>query len=383
VTDWFSQLDPDHGESGQPGRPSWDHEVKKARTAKTRRRILAVGITLVAAVGVAAVTVMVVLPFMESLRSDGQSISDYPGPGGESVQVVVNPGDGGAAIAETLKQADVVATAKAFVDAYNANPKAQSIQPGTYSLASQMRAADAVASLVDGGSRLVVKFTIPEGWRASQIYKEIAKQTGLSVDDLRAAAKDGAAIDLPEQAEGQIEGWLFPATYEFDPDPTPVEILTRMIDRMEAELKRLGAEPEEWRDAVILASMVEKEAKLEDDRPKVARVFLNRIKQGMNLQSDATVSYGVKDFSSVYTSDADRADDNKWNTYLHPGLPGGAICSPGEASLTAALNPQPGKWLFFVVVNLETGETKYAKTVEGHARNVERLHQWEAENGDE
>jgi UPF0755 protein len=348
---------------------------------KRRRRIVTAGLSLLMLIGLGAATVFVVLPFIESLRPVPEEvIADYPGPGWGSVNVVVRPGDGGAAIGETLADADVVATSEVFTDAYSANPHAMGIQPGTYALPQQMHASDAVAALLDPANRVVVRFTIPEGFRAQQVYERISEATGLSVASLAAAAQNGSDIGLPEEAEGDVEGWLFPATYELDPDPTPVQALSPMVAKMIDVLETAGAPPEEWRDTIILASMVEKEAKLDSDRPKVARVFLNRLDQDMLLQSDATVAYGADDYSSVFTSDEDRADDNAYNTYVTPGLPAGPICNPGEAAIAAALSPEKGDWMYFVTVNLDTGETAYAEDAYGHEQNVQKLRDWMEEN---
>jgi UPF0755 protein len=323
------------------------------------------------------VTVLVVLPFIDEMRGDQvETLSDYEGPGSGSVEVVVQPGDGGAAIGQTLADADVVATADAFIEAYSLNSLAQGIQPGTYALAQQMRASDAVAALLDPANRRVVKFTIPEGFRAAQVYERIAEATGLTADALAAAAQNTEEIGLPPEAKGDVEGWLFPATYELDPNPTPVQALAPMVAKTIDVLEGFGAEPKVWRKTLVLASMVEKEAKLDEDRPKVARVFLNRVKQDMLLQSDATVSYGVGNFASVFTTPEERENDNPYNTYLHEGLPGGAICNPGEAAIAAALSPAKGDWLYFVVVDLESGETAYAEDAAGHEQNVALMQEW-------
>jgi UPF0755 protein len=377
VTEWFTGETPRPAPSGRQA----ERERQRAAATKRRRRIVTAGVTLTALAGVAAATVLVVLPFIDDLRGDPtEVVSDYPGPGIGSTEVVVYSGDGGAAIAETLVDAGVVATASAFIDAYSLNPDAQSIQPGTYKLPKEMRAADALAALLNADNRQVVKYTIPEGFRVDQVYARIAEATGLTVDALAAAASDTEAIGLPAEAEGDVEGWLFPATYEVDPEATPVQVLAPMVAKTVEVLETLGAEPASWRQTLILASMIEKEAKLDEDRPKVARVFLNRIKEGILLQSDATVSYGVGNFSSVFTTDEERAADNPYNTYLNPGLPGGAICNPGEASITAALGPAEGDWLYFVVINLESGETAYAEDAAGHEANVLEMQQWIAEH---
>jgi len=354
--------------------------VRRAKAARRRRRALTAGITIITALAVGWVAVFVALPFFQDLSQGTKPLEDYPGPGGSAVQIVIRDGQGGTDIAQTLAEADVVATAKSFVEAYRANPKSVGIQPGTYTLHEQMRAADAVGALLDVANRLVTKVTIPEGWRASQIYERLAEKTGVPVEELAAAVEDPDAIGLPPEADGEVEGWLFPATYEFDPNPTAADCLKPMIDKTVQVLEDSGVDRAKWNRTLILASLIEKEAKLDDDRPKVSRVFRNRLKADMKLESDATVSYGVERFDTASTTDDERADDNPWNTYVNLGLPVTAICNPGEASILAALSPAKGKWLYFVVVNEESGETEFNETYEGHLKSVAKWQQWRAEH---
>jgi UPF0755 protein len=372
---WFTQS------PEQPTTRLQERDLARRRADRRRRWAVTTGISLLALLGVGAATALVVMPFLEGLRAeDVTTVQDFEGPGQGSVEVVVEVGDGGSAIAETLAKAGVVATEEAFIDAYSANPNAQLIRPGTYALAEEMRASEAVAALLDPTRRQVVKFTIPEGFRAEQVFERIAETTGLSVESLRATARDGETLGLPPEADGDVEGWLFPATYEVDPEPTPMQTLAPMVAKTIEVLEGLSVPREQWHDVIVLASMVEKEAKLDEDRPKVARVFTNRLDIDMNLESDATVAYGANNFSTVFTTDEERADDNPYNTYVHPGLPAGAICNPGEAAIAAALSPFTGDWLYFVVIDLDSGETAYAEDAAGHAANVQRMRDWMSEN---
>ena len=124
---------------------------------------------------------------------------------------------------------------------------------------------------------------------------------------------------------------------------------------------------------------MEKEVRFADDFYKAARVFQNRLDINMALQSDATVSYGVGG-NTFTTSKADRSDKNLYNTYLYPGLPIGPISSPGSRAIDAVMNPAPGKWLYFVSVNLETGETVFTETYEQHLKAVAQWLKWMKEN---
>jgi UPF0755 protein len=226
----------------------------------------------------------------------------------------------------------------------------------------------------------VLKRVVPEGFRAAQIYARAAELTGLPVADFEAAATQTDELGLPKAAGGAIEGWLYPATYEYAPGTGAIDILKPMVAKTVEVLEEIGVEEKDWQDTLILASMIEKESKLDEDRQKVSQVFHTRLKDGMKLQSDATVAYGVQEFDSVYSSNEALKDDNEWNTYVHKGLPGTPICSPGEPSIEAAINPAPTDYLYFVVVNLDTGETVFSETAEEHAVAVEQLAQWERDN---
>jgi UPF0755 protein len=142
-------------------------------------------------------------------------------------------------------------------------------------------------------------------------------------------------------------------------------------------LDEAGVAPENRWNTVVLASIVQREAGLKDDYPKVARVFLNRLAQGWDLQSDATVAYGTGHTDRVETTDAEREDaSNPYNTYVHPGLPVGPISNPGDLAINAVQHPADGTWMYFVTWNLETGETIFSTTQAEHDAAVEKWQQW-------
>jgi UPF0755 protein len=152
-----------------------------------------------------------------------------------------------------------------------------------------------------------------------------------------------------------------------------------MVDRAEAELEQYDIALKDSFDVVNLAALIQSEAKLEEDFFKVARVFQNRLDVGMLLQSDATVNYGTNG-KTVTTTDAQRADKSPYNTYVYTGLPAGPISNPGELAIEAALRPADGDWLFFVTVNLKTGETKFSVTLTEHERAAQEFYAWLREN---
>lgn len=345
--------------------------------SKRRVRTAVVLVVCLAVFGVAAwFGYGFVRPVVDSLLEP----DDYEGSGSGTVQVVVNSGDSGRAIARTLADADVVKTTDAFLAAARAEPAAASVQPGTYAMRSQMSGEAALALLLDPLSKVSLRVAIPEGFRAEQVYARIAEAAGVPVEEVEAAAADAAALGLPESAGGDPEGYLFPATYAFDPEADPGEMLAAMVVRARQALAQVGVPAGQERYVVTLASLVEAEARLPEDFGKVARVLRNRLDDGMRLQLDSTVNY-VTGKTGITTSSADRATDSPYNTYRADGLPPGPISSPGEQALAAALDPPPGPWLFFVTVNPDTGETRFAETLPEHEANVEVFRAWLRENG--
>jgi UPF0755 protein len=128
--------------------------------------------------------------------------------------------------------------------------------------------------------------------------------------------------------------------------------------------------------ALVVASIIEREVRRDEDRPKVARVIYNRLAEGMRLEMDSTIHYLVNESGKVFTSAEQRKIDSPYNTYLKKGLPPGPISSPGRKSMEAAVNPAEGDWLFFVAVNLDTGETEFNSTLEGHNASRRKLNEW-------
>lgn len=312
----------------------------------------------------------------------GSETADFAGPGGDAVTVQIEQGDSVSAIGATLHSAGVVASVEAFVDAAAEEPRSTAIQPGTYGLQLELPAADAVALLVDPANRQIVTATLPEGLRLGESLQRLSDGTGIPLADFEAAVAAPAGLGLPAYAGSTVEGFVFPATYEFEPGLTAAEVLTTTIERyiqaatavdLEARAAAAGIEP---LDAVVIASILEAEAARAEDLPQVSRVIYNRLAANMPLQMDSTVHYAVGNRGSVFTTDEERATDSPYNTYRYPDLPPGPIGSPGEAALEAALSPAAGDALYFATVNLETGETRFAATDTEHAANVALLREY-------
>ncbi len=357
---------------------SRDRRAAKKRAQRRRRRSLIVVLALVLVGGAGyylATNASNLLGFENPF-----SASDYEGQGVDPVDVTIEPQSSGTAMGEALLEAGVVKSVNAFVKAFEANPDAGKIQPGNYTLLTEMKASDAINLLLSKDAKNELKLTIPEGRTVTQILDTAVSVTGKPREEFEAAMADPAAVGLPAEAGGNYEGWLFPATYLLQPDDTAATIITNMILQTTSNLDSLGVPAENRQEVIVKASLVEREAKADADRPKMARAIQNRLERDMILQIDAAVAYGLGR-SGVTLSSADLADaNNPYNTYKHKGLPPGPIASPGMKSIEAVLNPEPGDWIFWIAVNLDTGETKFSSTNAEQERNRAELRQWQKEN---
>jgi UPF0755 protein len=349
------------------------------RTSRRPRGCLPLLLVLVLAVGGALVGGSWALDQVKSLVG---SAADYAGPGSGSVVVQVHPGDSSTAIGQTLKDAGVVKSVGAFTDAARADSRSRGIQVGYYQLKKQMKAEDALAVLINPKNLVQALVVVPEGYRVKEIVKTIVKKTDITAAQLDAALKRPSALGLPASAGGKVEGYLFPATYSVVPGETASELLKQMIAKtkevtasldLDARAKALGYTPEQ---ILTIASILEYEGSRDQDYAKIARAIYNRLDQGMALQSDATVAYANNLTGTVYTTPEQRQIDSPYNTYRNTGLPPGPIGSPGAKTIEAALNPAKGDWLYWVVVNLKTGETRFNNTFAGHQQDVEVFRQY-------
>lgn len=348
-----------------------DRRLHRRRHHRRGRVAMVVAVLLLVGAGYAVWTYAI--PMFTSHQVESL---DYPGPGHDEVQVIVKPGDSGATIGSTLVQKSVILSTKAFTKALAGNPGGKSIQPGTYKLALEMRASDALADLLNPLKRVELKVTIPEGLRTTQILDKIAGSTGIPLADLQKAAGDPKALGVPAVAGGNLEGWLFPATYTYQPGTDPVDILAPMVAKTIAILDQHTVAEADRETVLIKASIVEKEGKLDVDRGKIAQVIENRLSHGQPLQVDATLVYGLNKQSGLQLTQSDLDGNNPYNTRNTVGLPPGPIGAAGTASIDAVLNPTPGPWLFFVTINLDTGETLFTDNYAQHLRNKALYDQW-------
>lgn len=343
------------------------------RTIK-RPRLLFGSIALLATVGLIAGGAVLTSDSIKNFISRFQ-VADYSGEPGPTTTIVIEPGDNGSAVAKKMVDADIILSFDAIYR--DMLTTYFTIFPGTYEFPTKLSGKRALEILIEGNNRVVVQTTIPEGFKNTAIVEKLVLDLKLDASEVEAAI-EAIMHRLPEQALN-AEGYLFPATYTFDPGVSAEQVIDTMVDRTEAELAQYDISLKNSHDVITLAALIQVEAKLTADFYKVSRVFLNRLDIGMLLQSDATVSYGTGG-ETVTTTDAQRADKNPYNTYVYQGLPGGPISNPGELAIEAALRPADGDWLFFVTVNLKTGETKFSETLAEHDRAAQEFYAWLREN---
>jgi UPF0755 protein len=375
--------------------------MREARS-KRKRRIVG-GFALAMLIVVVVGAVFLGSRLWHSLFGTG---NDYSGDGVNDVVVQVHDGDSTTAIGKTLQEHNVVATVKAFVDAADGNQAISAIQPGFYKVRTEIPASNAVARLADPQNR-VGKLVIPEGRQLDDVqdiktnavtdgvFSLIAKATCvnldgerhcMSVDDLRKIAGSAlpSALSVPDWAVNavtamgddhrRLEGLIAPGTWNIDPSADPQHILSTLIGTSASQYaqgglldtaKAMNMSPYQ---ILTVGSLVQRESK-PDDFSKVARVIYNRLHENRTLEFDSTVNYPL-DRIEVATTDADRAQNTPWNTYVRPGLPATPICSPGQPALGAAEQPEPGDWLYFVTIDLQ-GTTLFTRDYQQHLANIE------------
>ncbi|MFC7844389.1 endolytic transglycosylase MltG [Streptomyces sp. NPDC057382] len=227
-------------------------------------------------------------------------------------------------------------------------------------------------TLTPGEDPRPTTLVVPEGWRASQVYTAVDKALELPAGSTKKVVAK-AALKLPNDADGNPEGYLFPATYPLGEKTTPEKLLSLMVDTANEKFNgapiAAGAQRNAMNvyQAVTIASIVQAEAATKADMGKVARVVFNRLERGMPLQMDSTLNYALGR-STLRTTLRDTQMDSPYNSYQRMGLPPTPIDNPGEQAMRAAVNPPPGDWLYFVTVR--PGDTRFTADYQQHQRNV-------------
>jgi len=301
----------------------------------------------------------------------------------DTVIMEIPSGSTAKSIGALLESEGLIRSADAFVKKVKDMDAAAALQAGQYQFSKAMSVED-VVKVVSGGEvyRNTFKVVVPEGFEVVQIAERLSADGHIDKDlfykELQTGDFDYKFLS-PEDRETNLEGFLFPATYTFDVGTSEHDIIDAMLKKFDEVFKdeyytqaeSLGLSV---REVITMASIVEREARVHDERPIVAGVFYNRIKTKMALQSCATVQYILGERKEVL-SNADIAIDNPYNTYKYPGLPPAPIASPGERSIKAALYPADTENFYFVTTNLGDGSHYFSKTYDEHLQAIERSKQ--------
>jgi UPF0755 protein len=327
---------------------------RKRKKRRGRRSLLVLTVVLLAVIG------LVFWFVARPAYNNRYHPKDYTGSGVGTVLVKVNDNDTAANIGHTLVQDGVVASQRAFRNAADDNSKSAQIEPGVYQLRKHMSAKSALAELLNPATHLTETIVVPEGATSMQVVASLATALHTTPAKVQAALSHPAALGLPSTystgttSPSSVEGFLYPATYSFDPGTDPSDALSTMVSRFIDQDRTMGFATDAAKltltpyQALVIASIAQAEAKFPADMGKVARVILNRLTSKMPLQIDATSAYGAKLLGLDPTKIIFAQLDSPYNSYLHPGLPPTPISNPGADALTGAAAPPAGNWLYYV-----------------------------------
>jgi UPF0755 protein len=304
---------------------------------------------------------------------------DPPGAPGDPVKVTIPLGSSTQRIGTLLDREGVITSARVF-RIYTRINNSGPFQAGEYTFQQNMSMAQAVARLDKGPELKFERLTVPEGLTIPQIAAKVGTLQGRSADKFLAAADSGQVRSKYQPTNvTKLEGLLLPETYNVEPKDDEARILERMVGALDAAASGLGYDEAQGKvritpyQAIIVASLIERETRFDDERAKVSRVIYNRLEQGIPLGIDATVIYalGKSADRNVRVLTADTKIDSPYNTYKIKGLPPTPIAAPGKASLEAALNPEAGPWLYYVVTEKD-GHHSFANTLAEHNANIRK-----------
>jgi len=293
--------------------------------------------------------------------------------GGQALALEVAPGASPPAVAAAVVDAGVATDARWLLLWFRWSGQSRSIKAGQYEITPGTTPRTLLAQLVRGEQRLQA-VTLIEGWTFRQVRRALAQ-----AEYLKQETRDMSDADIMaalERADWPAEGRFFPDTYAYAKGSSDLALLRRALLAMERHLEAAWAQrssetplqsPDE---ALILASIIEKETGLPQDRARIAGVFSNRLRIGMLLQTDPTVIYGLGEQYSGTLRRSDLQTDTPWNTYTRTGLPPTPIAMPGKAALLAAVQPEPTQALYFVARG--DGSSHFSATLDEHNRAVQR-----------
>ncbi len=362
------------------------------RAAKKRRRIagwIALAIVVLIVGGVAAGGLYVWNTYGDRVREflgTSEPIEYAAGEATGEARVTIVAGDTGESVSPKLFDAGVTKASNSLYKYMVDNAVGFTFQPGVYKLQQKMTSEAVIAALKDPATRLNYSVQLREGLTLNQSLDLIAEQLKIPRADLDAATADPSQYGVPAST---LEGWIFPATYDFDEGVTAQQVVQTMVQRTVQSLDKAGVPEGDRERILIIASIIEREARSSEDFYKVSRVIENRLQPDNTethglLQMDSTAQYGANELDAGSSSSSENAltSDNPWNTYIRPGLPVGPIANAGDLAIDAAMHPVDGTWYYFTTVNLATGETVFSTTYADQLKAVDQFQAWCRENPD-
>lgn len=335
---------------------------------------------VMAALAVVALLVVIatVMAYLNSHSQDNAQTASITA--GEHIKVTIPSGANAARIAQLLVQEHVISDGKAFLSAIQKQDVASKIKSGTYELVAGSDYQQLIDRLIQGPNSSENALVVPEGFTVDKLADLVSQQFGISRDDFLAQAKASNYVDefpfLKDAQNDSLEGFLWPKTYDFSSTtPTSDAIIKLMLTQYKTETANLDFEGARQNikqqygvtmsnyDFIKLASIIEKEALIDEDRPLIASVMFNRLKADMPLQSDATMGYVTKG----KVTPQDLKSDSPYNTQNKKGFPPTPICSPGIASLSAAMLPATTDNYYFWITK---DEHKFSKTYDEHLQAI-------------
>jgi UPF0755 protein len=306
-------------------------------------------------------------------------------PDGRDVEITVPEGAGARTVARRLQAAGLVDHPRLFALYVRLRGTAGSLKAGRYRFETGASWPD-LARALERGTVATVAVTVPEGLTLEEVARRLEPVTSAGADSLIRLAKDSAFARSLGVPGPTLEGYLFPETYRFAEGIAPEAALRTLVDRYRrfwgpAQRSKADSAGLDELEVVTLASIVEEEARVEEERPIIAGVYLNRLERGMRLQADPTVQYALEEPKErLLYRDIRRVADDPYNTYTHAGLPPGPISSPGAASLRAVLDPADVPYLFFVA--RPDGSHVFTRTQSEHVEAKNRLRRERESAGD-
>lgn len=324
------------------------------------------------------IVIATVMAYLNSRSQDNAQTASITA--GEHIKVTIPSGANAARIAQLLVQERVISDGKAFLSAIQKQDVASKIKSGTYELVAGSDYQQLIDRLIQGPNSSENVLVVPEGFTVDKLADLVSQQFGISRDDFLAQAKASNYVDefpfLKDAQNDSLEGFLWPKTYDFSSTtPTSDAIIKLMLTQYKTETANLDFEGAQQNikqqygitmsryDFIKLASIIEKEALIDEDRPLIASVMFNRLKADMPLQSDATMGYVTKG----KVTPQDLKSDSPYNTQNKKGFPPTPICSPGIASLSAAMLPATTDNYYFWITK---DEHKFSKTYDEHLQAI-------------